>query len=278
MQRSSLSSKWSSMVVCATVALLCAGCPWWHFAGGSALDPALIGTWRLVSSTSDGVTTTCPGSNPDTGFSCSENETLTLKSDGNFTETLSSTVDDEGIWFAVDGLMMLDDEVTPDNSGAFTYVIEGTTLTARTLSGGLAVVYERVGAASTVTEAQIVLAHPELSAAHLVDPALLGTWVYISIQFQDTLVPCPGTSDIPGISCGENETVTFKPDNTFSETVANTDHSEGVWYAMNDILLFDDTTFEDHDPTSWTYTIHDDVLTLRTFSGVLISTLRRVQD
>jgi hypothetical protein len=274
--------KQASLCVCAGLVVVCtAGCPFslpdilagW---GESMLEPELIGTWKLVEMTNSGVTVTCPGENADLGFSCTDNETLTLQSDGNYEETISSTVDDEGLWFAVDGIMMLDDELTPDNSGAFTYEIDGNTMTARTLSGGLEVVYERQGAASTLTQADIVRADSSLRFANLMDANLVGTWEYISIDFNGVLVECPGDSGIPGISCGENELMIFKADNTFDETVSNTDHSTGRWYATHDILLFDDPTFEDHDPTSWTYTIHDDILTMRTFSGALISTLRRV--
>ena len=263
---------------CACVGLVlvgAAGCPA-LLPGDSMLEPELIGTWKLVSMTNSGQTTTCPGADPLSGVSCGANETLTLKSDGNYEETISSTVDDGGLWFAVDGIMMLDDEVTPDNSGAFTYVIEGNTMTARTLSGGLQVVYERQGDASTLTQADIVRADPSLSIANLVDTNLVGTWVYLSIDYNGTLVVCPGDSGIPGIFCGANELMIFNADNTFTETVSNTDHSAGRWYAVHDILLFDDTVFEDHDPTSWTYTIHDDILTMRTFSGALLATLQRV--
>ncbi len=172
--------------------------------------------------------------------------------------------------------MMLDDETTPDNAGAFTFVVDGDTLTARTLTGAITVVYERQGEASTLTQADIVDADPDLDFANLSDPNLAGTWVYVSIKYGNTFVECPGDSGIPGIACGENETMTFAADNTFEETVSNTEHDSGRWYSSYDILLFEDPTFEDHDPTAWTYTIHDDVLTMRTFSGALISTLRRV--
>ncbi len=273
--------KLALLSVCAAAIALCgATCPTLPVPLGtdSSLDPQLIGTWRLVSAITGDQTTTCPGTDEATGFSCGDNETLTLNSDGTYDEVLSSSADDEGVWFAVNGLLMLDDELRADNPGAFTYAIDGNTMTARTLGGAIVAVYERQGEPSTLTEADIVRATPTMDSARLVDANLVGTWEYMSIEYQDTLVVCPGTSEIPGIFCGENETVTYNANGTFDETISNTDHSAGVWYALDRVLLLDDTTVTDHDPSAWTYTIQGDVLIMRTFDSDLISTLHRVQE
>jgi hypothetical protein len=257
-----------------------AGCPLCPQTGSadSSLDPQLIGAWKLTAATVGGVTTTCPGEDANSGFSCGDDEQLTLNADGSYAETLSSTIDDAGVWFAVNGLLMLDDELRADNPGAFTYTVDGNTLTAQTLGGALVAVYARQGEPSTLTEADIVAANPGLDSARLVDTNLVGKWEYVSIEYQDTLVVCPGTSAIPGIFCGEHEWVRYSADSTFEETISNTEHAAGVWYALNGVLLLDDTVREDYDPSAWTYTIQGDVLIMRTFDADLISTLHRVQE
>ncbi len=239
------------------------GCPWQAEVGDSMLEPELIGAWKLISTTADGQTITSAG-----------DEVLTLQSDGRYEDTIRATADDAGVWFAVDGLLMLDDWVTPDNPSAFTYIIEGSILTAHALGGATTLVYERQGEASTLSHAQIIAADSSLGIAYLTDVSLVGTWEYVSIEYEGMLVICPATSDIPGVACGEHEQMIFRADHSFEETASNPDHGTGVWYAAHGDLLFDDLLFDDHDPTAWTYSVHEDLLTMRTSDGRLTWTLR----
>lgn len=232
----------------------------------SMLDPQLIGTWKLVSSTSGGETVVYTGS-----------ETLTLKSDGSYEEALSSTADNKGFWFAVNNRLLMDDTIADDNPGAFSYTINGNMLTAKTLSGTVVAEYERQGQPSTFTHRTIVESYPDLARHKLVDANLVGTWRYVSIEFFGTSITCPGDSGIPGISCGTDERVTFVNDNTFTETVSNTSHDRGFWYAFHDRLYLDDAELEDADPSAWMYTISGDVLTMKMWGGGYIATLQRVK-
>lgn len=246
--------------------------------GESMLDTQLIGTWKLGAATIEGQRIVCPGTNATSSFSCTSNETLTLKSDGSYEEVLTSTPDNKGFWFAVNSRLMMDDTIADDNPVVYTYVIDGNMLTAKTLSGTLVVEYERQGPPSTFTHQDIVQAYPELSRYNLVDPNLIGSWRYVSIQFFGTSVTCPGDSGIPGISCGADERVNFIDDNTFTETISNTSHDRGFWYAFHGRVFMDDTEFEDADPSAWMYTISGDVLTMKMWGGGYIATLQRVRN
>jgi hypothetical protein len=244
--------------------------------GESMLDTQLIGTWKIVSATIGGVQTTCPGTDAASGFTCGADETLTLNSDGSYSEILTSTVDDDGFWFAVNNRLMMDDTIPDDNPVSYTYLIDGNIMTAKTLSGQIAVQYARVGEPSTLTQQDILDAHPDLTKDALVDPALMGTWRYASIQYNGTTITCPGDAGIPGISCGDNEVVNFNGDNTFTETISNTTHAGGNWYALYNRVFMDDTEFEDADSSAWIYTITDNVLTLKMWGGKYTATLERL--
>lgn len=242
------------------------------------LDTNLIGTWKLVSATVGGQTITCPGSDETTGFECGENELLVLNSNGTYDESIASTVDDSGFWFAVNGRLMMDDEINDNNPVAYTYSISGNILTASTLSGTVVAQYERQSAVSTINPFELVFKNPSMSISMLTDKTLIGTWRYTSITYGTTVVNCPGTSDIPGISCGDNETVTFNFDNTFTETVSNTDHSAGAWYSLHGRLFLDDTVVEDNDPSAWIYSVDGNVLTMTMWGGLYVATLERVEE
>jgi len=266
--------------LCVCIAVWVAGCGSDNTSssdmGGSMLDPQLIGTWKIVAATISGVTTTCPGTDAASGFSCGANETMSLKSDGSYDEILISTPDKQGFWFAVNSRLMMDDTIADDNPAVYTYKLNGTTLTAKTLSGVISVVYERQGEPSTLSQQDILQSYPELGRSLLVAPNLIGTWKYASIKYKDTTITCPGDSGIPGISCGANEVVNFSDNNTFTETISNTSHSAGNWYALHGRLFMDDTEFDDSDPSGWMYNIAGNVLTMKMWGGTYTATLQRV--
>ncbi len=242
------------------------------------LDMSLIGTWKLVSTTIGEVTVTCPGSDAGTVFTCGADEILNLNDDGTYDESIASTVDNSGFWFAVDGRLMMDDDVDDGKPASYAYSLEGKQLVAKTLNGTLVARYERQGEACTRKPWDLVRENPSLSVTMLVDRDLVGTWRYASITFGETVVDCPGTSAIPGISCGANETVTFNDDNTFTETISNTDHSEGNWYSLRGRLFLDDPQLEDSDPSAWAYSVDGNVLTMSMWGGGYIAVLDRVEE
>jgi hypothetical protein len=280
--------KLASLWACVAVVTICSACGLYFSgfslfmpSGTSMLDTNLIGTWTLVSATLDGRIIVCPANDPVTGFLCGASDTLTLQSDGTFLETGTSTAANPGLWFATNGRVLLEDGNAPGNPTAFTYVISGIELTIATESGAVAFQYERQGAASTVTQQSIVQADPNLNAANLVDPNLVGSWQFVSIEDSGTIVTCPGTSAVPPISCFASETITFSAGNTWVDSVLGTDPvvlSQGIWYIRDARILLDDQVFADNDPVAGTYTIQGDLLTIRELDGQFIVTARRVQN
>ena len=281
--------KLASLWACVAVVTICSACGLYFSGfslflpnGTSMLDTNLIGTWTLVSATLDGRVIVCPADDPVTGFQCGAGDTLTLQSDGTFLKTGTSTAANPGLWFATNGRVLLEDGTTPGNPTAFTYVINGIELTIATQSGAVAYLYERQGAASALTQRNILLANPALNISNLVDPNLVGSWQYVSIEDSGTIVTCPGTSAVPAISCLDSEAITFSADNTWVDSVPGTDPlvvlSQGIWYIRDARILFDDEVFADNDPIAGTYAIEGDLLTIRELDGQVIVTARRVQN
>ena len=246
----------------------------------SMLNPKLIGTWKLASVAAGANKVTCPGSGELVAgrtFECGANETLNLKSDGTYDELLTSTTEDSGDWFAIDTHLMMDDELGVNNPIAYTFVLEGNLLLLETYEGGFIAEYVREGEESTLTDEDIVASNPDLAIENLVDPNMVGKWRYRSIEYNGTIIQCPGDTGIEGFSCGDNEWIEFSNNNKFTETVSSTTHDSGFWYARLNRVYMEDLEFHDHDPSAATYVIENGVMTMRMWGGVYNIVMERIE-
>ena len=106
----------------------------------SGIDKKLVGTWNLTGlSVDNGTVAPCPGS-PATDpivagiFTCKAGETLTLKTNSEYSETISAiSVVDDGHWLAGKtgprSIIVFDDSNSENAPRAYVYALKGTNLT-----------------------------------------------------------------------------------------------------------------------------------------------------
>ena len=137
-----------------TVASLTVGLAAAPAGAAAGVEPKLVGTWNLTGLSIDGgAVTACPGT-PATDpvvaaiFVCKAGESLTLKADSSYSETISaiSSVDD-GHWLAgrtgARSIVVFDDSNYQNAPRAYVYTRKG-----RTLQVSLSMVTRRTGSPS----------------------------------------------------------------------------------------------------------------------------------
>lgn len=246
----------------------------------SVLNPAQIGTWKLVSLAAGVYKVTCPGTGPlsiKSSFTCSADSKMILKSDGNFVENFTTLAGSNGHWFATDTHLMMDDDQGEDNPAVYTAVLDGSNLVLKTYESGLIAEYVREGAASTLTHQDIVAANPALAFDKLMDVNLVGKWQYKSITYAGVFTQCLGDAAVSGVKCGSSEVAEFTPDNKFVDTVSSNTHDSGTWYTYRGRLYMDDSELIDHDPIAWTYDIKNDSMTMKKWGGLFVVNATKIK-
>ncbi len=73
------------------------------------IDPNLVGSWRYVSITINGIVTPCPYDSGIPGISCGENEVVKFNGNNTFSQPNSNGSLSEGNWYALYGRLFMDD-------------------------------------------------------------------------------------------------------------------------------------------------------------------------